>query len=147
MVQKKTVCCDLDGVLAEYNGWQGVEKIGAPIPGSQEFTRKLSLVSDVVIFTTRCNPEQNPNYEPAFLRETVRRWLDLNGFHYHSIYMGRGKPIAAAYVDDRSVPCNPDPSQPSEAVCVFHRSLMKCCQLLHNVFPSTGEAPSTTSPK
>lgn len=66
---KKTVCVDLDGVLSEYKGWQGVEKIGPPIPGSQEFTRKLSLVADVVIFTTRCNPEQNPDYEPGFLRD------------------------------------------------------------------------------
>jgi len=54
---KKSVCVDLDGVLAQYDGWKGVEHIGDPIPGAVQFTKKLQEVARVVIFTTRTNAD------------------------------------------------------------------------------------------
>ena len=106
---KKTVCVDLDGVLAFYNGWKGVDHIGDPRPGAVEFTRALSLIADVVIFTTRCNEEMNRPEKAHLLVNRVKAWLDLHGFQYADVYAGQGKPIAAAYIDDRAiaVPENP----------------------------------------
>lgn len=45
---------DLDGTLAEYHGWVGVDYIGAPIPCMVERVKKwLAEGKDVRIFTAR----------------------------------------------------------------------------------------------
>ena len=107
---KKTVCVDLDGVLADYSkGWQGVDVIGDPLPGAVAFTRELSSFCEVVIYTTRCNPEANKPECVDLLVNRVRAWLDKHGFVYADIYSGVGKPTASAYVDDRAVRCRPQP--------------------------------------
>lgn len=107
-VKKPTVAVDLDGVLAQYDGkWRGVEQIGDPIPGAVEFTQELSKFADVLIWTTRTNQEVNFEFGLADLRELVAKWLDLHGFSYRAVYVGEGKPIACAYVDDRAVTCRP----------------------------------------
>lgn len=104
---KKTICVDLDGVLAQYDGWKGVDHIGDPIPGAVDFTKELSQLGDVVIFTTRCNPEVNKPSAVHLLVNRVREWLDRHGFEYADIYAGTGKPIASAYIDDRAIRCRP----------------------------------------
>ena len=104
---KKTVCVDLDGVLAEYDGWKGVDHIGKPIAGAQEFLRRLREKYDVVIFTTRCNPEVNKPEAAHLLANRVRAWLDKHEMPYDDVYHGVGKPIAAAYIDDNAYRCEP----------------------------------------
>ena len=48
---------DLDGTLAEYNGWQGPANIGAPIPAMVERVKAwLEEGRDVRIFTARVGP-------------------------------------------------------------------------------------------
>ena len=106
----KTVCVDLDGVLAKYDYWQGVESIGEPIRGAVQFTRELAKFCRVVIFTTRTKTDMDDRPEgatPEYLASVVKRWLDKHGFEYSEIYVGQGKPIASAYIDDRSVVCRP----------------------------------------
>jgi hypothetical protein len=91
---KPTVCVDLDGVLADFSeGWKGVEHFGAPIPGAVEFTRQLSEIADVVIFTCRCQSALNHGVAPFLLANRVREWLDKHGF---------------AYADDRAVVLRPE---------------------------------------
>jgi hypothetical protein len=107
MMEKKTVAVDLDGVLAKYDGWKGVRNIGDPIPGAVEFLKDLSKFANVVIYTTRCSTDTNPGIGLDLLEGMVRNWLTLHGFVYSSIYVGQGKPIAAAYIDDRAVTCKP----------------------------------------
>jgi hypothetical protein len=108
MPDRKTVAVDLDGVLADFSkGWQGVDVIGDPIPGAVEFTRRLSVFADVLIWTTRCNPEIGRGEGVQLLRNRVRDWLDKHGFFYADIWTGVGKPIAAAFIDDRAVTCRP----------------------------------------
>ncbi len=115
--ERPRVAVDLDGVLAEYSGWQGIDFTGAPLAGSVEFTRRVSEFADVVIFTTRCAAEPNrielgePS-RPAFdlaqrLLQKVKYYLDKHGFVYAEIYTGQGKPPASAYIDDRAVACHP----------------------------------------
>lgn len=108
--RRKTVAVDLDGVLADFSmGWtpDGVFHIGDPIPGSVAFTKRLSEFADVLIWTTRCNPEIGRGMGVGLLRNMVRDWLNRHGFAYADIWTGPGKPIAAAFVDDRAVPCRP----------------------------------------
>lgn len=118
MTVKKSVCVDLDGVLASCDGWKGIEHIGDPIEGAVEFTQCLSQTARVVVFTTRCKayPEGVPGpagmpepdrSDPEALALIVKRWLDRHGFSYDEVYIGQGKPFAAAYIDDRAVECRP----------------------------------------
>lgn len=105
-MMRKTVCVDLDGVLAEYDGWKGVDHFGEPLPYAVQMTMELAEFADVVIFTTRCNPELNRE-ATHLLVNRVREWLDKHGFVYHDIYCGVGKPVASAYIDDRAVVFRP----------------------------------------
>lgn len=104
---KKTVAVDLDGVLARYDGWRGIDHIGEPIPGARAFVRVLREQFEVVIFTTRCNTKLNRE-GANLLRNRIRDWLDQHGFEYDDIHTDQGKPAAVAYVDDRAVECRPE---------------------------------------
>lgn len=115
---KPTICVDLDGVLAHFDGWKGIEHIGEPIPGAVEFTRELGKMARVVIFTTRAKEylyekhsppnAQDDDHRPlAELELILHKWLTQHGFVYDEIYIGQGKPFALAYVDDRAVTCQP----------------------------------------
>ncbi len=106
------VCVDLDGVLARYDGWRGVEHFGEPLPGAIEFTRDLMEWADVIIFTSRLRADGGK--KPLHEREKlVRQWLDEHGFRYAEVYAGQGKPTASAYIDDRAVSCNPQTEGPA----------------------------------
>ena len=104
---KKDVLVDVDGVLAQYDGWKGVEHIGEPIFGAVEFTHLLGKQFNVVIFTTRCCADINKPEVPELLANRVRGWLDRHGFHYDHIWTGQGKPIGVAIIDDRAIRCEP----------------------------------------
>jgi hypothetical protein len=53
---------DLDGTLAEYNGWVGPNHIGEPVPKMVERVRRwLSKGITVKIFTARVGPRQDVN--------------------------------------------------------------------------------------
>lgn len=111
------VCVDLDGVLAQYDGWKGLDFTGDPIPGAVEFTRRLAEFAEIVIYTTRCTvePHRDELHEPTRpasdlaprLMHNVKYWLDKHKITYHEIFIGQGKPIASAYIDDRAVRCSP----------------------------------------
>jgi hypothetical protein len=132
--QRPRVCVDLDGVLAQYDGWRGLDFTGPPIPGAVEFTRKLSEFAEVVIFTTRCAVEHNREdlrepTRPASdlaprLMHNVRYWLEKHDFSFTEIYAGQGKPVASAYVDDRAVFCGPQKDS-----AAFSNALAKVKQL------------------
>lgn len=108
------VAVDLDGVLAQYDGWDvhGLDNIGPPVEGAKEFL--LALLDDgfkVVVYTTRTNPDPFNDGEyreaPEKLAGRVRAWLREHDMWHDgvSVFQGRGKPIAFAYIDDRAVPC------------------------------------------
>jgi hypothetical protein len=110
--EKPRVALDLDGVLAEYDGWEGIDEIGAPLPGAKEFAEKLAKVADIVIFTTRCSSQPGSRgaispLTPGQARIHVIDWLEKNKIPYTDVYMGEGKPRVAAIVDDRAINCRP----------------------------------------
>jgi len=104
---RSKVCVDLDGVLATRT--KGAA-IGAPVDGAIEFTRKLALQSDIIIYTARFSTTTGkPRTQSAVdaLSKRIANWLDKHGIEYHSIHDAGSKPIASAYVDDRAVSCTP----------------------------------------
>lgn len=116
-VRKPRVCVDLDGVLATYEGWEGPDVIGPPLPGAREFAMSLAEFADIVVFTSRCSLDEGgeaprQNLSPAKLRLRVIEWLEKFNFPFADVYAGQGKPRAVAFIDDRAVPCAPqsDPS-------------------------------------
>lgn len=118
-----TVVVDLDGVLAVYDGWEGIDFIGEPIKGAIGFIQDLlSKGFKVLVSTTRTNTEANTSIGSGqdhlvgerwrkHLVNIVSFWLSRNGFpaqnDMFSVYAGPGKPIAIAYIDDRAVMCRP----------------------------------------
>ena len=64
---------DLDGTLAEYHGWKGLEEIGKPIPKMVErvkYWRSKGIV--VKIFTARVG---SPDYSPTGIEAWCRRHI------------------------------------------------------------------------
>jgi hypothetical protein len=109
--KRPRVCLDLDGVLAGYEGWKGSDHIGAPLPGAFEFARSLSEFADIIIFTSRCSEdaprEGSRVIDVGKLRIKVIEWLEKYKIPYSDVYVGKGKPRAAVFIDDRAVPCRP----------------------------------------
>lgn len=110
--RRPRVCVDLDGVLAEYDGWKGLNHIGQPLPGAPEFLKGLAKIASIVVFTTRCSLDPGDEAgmivaTPEELRGHVVDWLERHELPYDDVYIGQGKPRAAAYIDDRAIQCKP----------------------------------------
>lgn len=106
------VAIDLDGTLSEWDG--DARTCGRWIAGGQQFLREmLARGIGPIIHTCRAHWAYGGGVDE------VCRFLEEAGFEYVFIYddvvghkpkpgcvgiwMGEGKPIAAAYVDDRAV--------------------------------------------
>jgi adenylylsulfate kinase len=95
----KTVAIDLDGTLAEYDGWRGADVIGDPRPGAVEVVRWLKARgTKVILWTTRGNTER------------LKQWLKQHDIPVDYINEnptqppdGSKKIIAEIYVDDRVI--------------------------------------------
>lgn len=137
-MMKKTVAVDLDGVLARYDGWKGVDHIGEPIPGARAFVRVLRQQFEVVVYTTRCNAELNRE-GAELLRNRIRHWLEAHGFEYDHIHAEQGKPPATAYIDDRAVSCRPqDYENPVDA---FADAIWEARELAEPDDPEAAKVP------
>lgn len=94
--EHKVICMDLDGVLAQYNGWKGMATIGKPIPGAYDFCKQMIKDGWRIIVHT-CRPGQ---YVESWLRE----WEFPEEIEVESnMNDGAWKPIAAIYIDDRGI--------------------------------------------
>ena len=110
MSHRPTFAIDLDGTLATYDKWQGLDHIGAPIDGAIEFVAKLAKFGKIIIYTNRMSYRFNKlttKAEKDGSKTIIKNWLESNNIKYDEIYCGQGKPVAHAYIDDRSVECRP----------------------------------------
>jgi hypothetical protein len=102
---QKIVAIDLDGVLAEYHTWLGVDEIGRKTRDAETLLKKLKKEGcEVIIHTTRTNPQANPGYTTVDLGMRIATWLAehrLSQYVTH-IWTGEGKPMADLYIDDRA---------------------------------------------
>ncbi len=120
--QKPRVCVDLDGVLAQYDKWRGIEHFGDPVPGAQQFAKDLAKIAAIVIFTSRCAQDvlEGSRITPGTLRVHVIEWLEKHKIPYTDVYIGQGKPRAAAFIDDRAIHCNPQTDPDAFAAALGH---------------------------
>ena len=90
---RERVCIDLDGTLAQYDGWHGDHsEIGPPIVGALEATRRLAEQYELVVLTAR--EDTAP----------VEEWLRKHDFP--PMRVTNVKPGAKWYIDDRAVEFN-----------------------------------------
>lgn len=92
---------DLDGTLAHYDRWRGVDHIGDPVPAMLERVKRwLAEGRDVRIFTARAAPHLDKSHVTAIL--FIGAWCEK--------YLGRALPVTctkdigmAELWDDRAV--------------------------------------------
>ena len=68
---------DLDGTLAEYDGWKGPLHIGAPVPAMVERVKHwLAFGAIVKIFTARVYSDGSPTRDAEVMgaRAAIERW-------------------------------------------------------------------------
>ena len=64
---------DLDGTLAEYDGWVGVDHIGPPVPAMVERVQNWILDGQKVrIFTARVADHENEQH----VRQAIYKWCE-----------------------------------------------------------------------
>lgn len=114
---------DLDGTLAEYHGWKGMDHIGAPIPAMVDrIKRWLAEGKDVRIFTARICPQQSEADTDTALR-AITHWCFAN--------IGQQLPITCVkdwsmveLWDDRCIQVEANTGEPARRVKV------KCSEYL-----------------
>jgi hypothetical protein len=78
---------DLDGTLAEYNEWESIYQVGAPVPRMVDRVKKwLEEGFEVRIFTARVGPGQSP-FAIMTARIVIRNWCLR--------HLGRALPVTA----------------------------------------------------
>src|SRR5687767_6586986 len=94
---RRRVCVDLDGVLAKYDRWKGVDHFGKPIPGALEFMQKLAKISEITIFTSRCAQDvlDGSRITPGQLGVKLAACLEDNAFRYPEVYIVSANTLAA----------------------------------------------------
>ncbi len=105
---QKIIAVDLDGTLAEYDGWQGVEHIGSPI---QKIVHTLRILKErdwyIRIFTCRLNGTNTKLGRVDLIKKNqapIKNWLDAFNIPYDEITLNiEGKPFAHVYLDDRAL--------------------------------------------
>lgn len=118
--EDKAICVDLDGTLAYYTNWKSMDgRLGKPRPGAKEFLINIRKFAKVIIFTARLAEKHTS--DNTF--NQIELWLEHHNLPYDEIYIGRGKPIAEAFVDDRgvSIPKNPVESDFNKALIKIRR--------------------------
>ncbi len=89
MTQHGWIGVDLDGTLAEYDHWRGVEHIGAPIPAMvSRVKRWLAEGKDVRIFTARV--AERDRRRKLLATHYIVRWCEQH----------IGQPLAVTNVKD-----------------------------------------------
>lgn len=103
---------DLDGTLARYDGWRGIEHIGEPVPAMMERVRRwLQEGREVRIFTARTG---NPAALPF-----IWRWLEYHGLPRLVITNAKDFEMDELW-DDRAVQVEPNTGR---ATCPSPRGL------------------------
>lgn len=89
------IAIDLDGTLAHYDGWKGLEHIGDPIPKMLSFVKELLAIGEeVVIFTARADDPMAVVF--------IEMWLDKHYLPRLDITNIKRKSFEKIY-DDRAI--------------------------------------------
>lgn len=114
--QKGWIGVDLDGTLAEYDGFKGIDHIGDPIPEMAERVHRwLAEGREVRIFTARVSEnrmggERDGTADQA--RQYIQRWLAIWGFPSLEITNVKDWAMDELW-DDRCVQVAPNTGKPT----------------------------------
>lgn len=119
---------DLDGTLATYDRWRGVDHIGEPIEPMVRHVKELLANGDfVTIFTARVAPEAARNESCDRAREVIAEWCRM--------HIGQELPITAvklpvfhAILDDRAEQILPNDGR--NAALAFHELAKDCINIM-----------------
>jgi len=93
------IALDLDGTLAHYNGWRGMDHIGDPIPAMVTKVREWIAAGDkITIFTARVSDQA----EAPDASHYITKWLLANDLPPFEITATKLKSFTL-FVDDRAV--------------------------------------------
>ncbi len=93
LADPETAAIDFDGVLHEYQEWDGPVPKNKPVEGALDFINKvIDMGYEVVIHSARASTKRG--------REGIRRWL--KEYNFPKIKVTHKKPHAEVYVDDRA---------------------------------------------
>lgn len=96
---KHIVACDLDGTLAQYDGWKGIHNIGAPVPSVVQAIKNVyDSGGEVWIYTARLS---DPN-EAVEAGEYIEKYLARHEIPYSGITAIKHK-FFTEFWDDRAV--------------------------------------------
>lgn len=107
-----TIAVDLDGVLFKiyWGNEQGmvfdINKFGEVIPGAREGMKALKKAGFyLIVHTCRTNPELNRTAccSVVELQRAVELKLKEVDIPFDEVFIGIGKPVASAYIDDRAI--------------------------------------------
>lgn len=77
------IAVDLDGTLAEYHGWKGIDHIGAPIPAMMERVKNWMCDGlEVIIFTARADDPEAVRFVKEWLVEQGLGDLEVTNVKY-----------------------------------------------------------------
>jgi hypothetical protein len=99
---------DFDGVLCEYEGWRGHDKIGEPIAVMIELVKKLGCDNKLKLSTTRLNPYPFGDYDSpdelvvsGKVKQIIEGWLQKQDILLYFDEITGYKPFGDIYIDDR----------------------------------------------
>lgn len=96
---KRVIAVDLDGTLAHYDGWKGIEHIGPVVPEvANAIERAQKEGADVWIFTARVSDPVDAEEAGKYIEE----WLKKNNFQYEGITAVKHK-FFTEFWDDRAI--------------------------------------------
>jgi hypothetical protein len=77
MSESGWIAVDLDGTLAEYHGWQGVDHVGAPVKLMVDRVKRwIAEGKDVRIFTARMHGHGMPDLQGGIVdvKQPIEKW-------------------------------------------------------------------------
>lgn len=99
MANKRVIAVDLDGTLAHYDGWKGIEHIGPVIPEvANAMERAQAEGAEVHLFTARVSDPE----DAAEAHQVISKWAEANHFNFASITAVKHK-FFTEFWDDRAI--------------------------------------------
>lgn len=96
---KRVIAVDLDGTLAHYDGWKGIEHIGPVIPEvANAMERAQAEGAEVHLFTARVSDPE----DAAEAHQVISKWAEANHLNFASITAVKHK-FFSEFWDDRAI--------------------------------------------
>lgn len=119
-MSNKNYCVDLDGVIFESVPGEHYHPFhfGKPLPGAALFCKMIMKLGRLIIHSARCYEKSHPDILLSDMQKAIEEELNKHSIPFDEVYIGKGKPLALAYIDDKAieVPRNPSTSDYLEII-------------------------------